>query len=240
MNEHNEVCAIKYLWYADIIRELIRIFGITSTTHEEVCGEYWCKFINLVNNITCSQNEEIVKSAIKEISENYIVLFEAYHEGIYYSLRQRQHYLAIMCMLMDKKLRYYYIPNDQLFEAMNSTFGKGNYDYSNILQDCPGTYYSYMNTIYKDICEMIGKDEFQEKLGKALKISFGSDVSNFNTLESFGKKYMILDMGIGDKVESRGIDNKVLGYYDVKNRFPIVKDVKCNCLHGTGIKFMEV
>lgn len=135
--------------------------------------------------------------------------------------------MAVLCLLMNKQIRGYYIPDKDNDEK--------------IAQNITATYVQDKNAMFKAICELIEEYDLQEKLGENL-ISFAGVTDGYwKDLEPKGKDYMIISMGSGDYVRSAGVSGGDLSTYDITNKFVIVNGIDYKSNTATNqLLYMEV
>lgn len=95
--------------------------------------------------------------------------------------------------------------------------------------------------MYNQICEMIKKKDFKERMGKNIHIFSGTTEEYWKDIAEKGKKYMIISMGEGDYVRSAGALGGDLSKADIEDKFVILDgiDYKSN-KEDNELLYMEV
>ncbi len=241
---------------AEIIKELIRIFEVTTDMNkaeesiqkfkyleerkercaayeqknykvEEIIKGYEKGYSILVSGILRNPgNVGLIKANIAEIVTNYAWILELDHRALFYKLLAKSP-LAVMCLLMNKHCRKYYLPVKVVAEN-----GKITLDTENDADK---------KQMYEAIKKKITDKSFLDSLGKNL-ITFSGKTDSFGReLQPKGKKFMIVSMNSGDYVRSNGLNGGDLSYDDVKDKFIIVDgiDYKSNATRHS-LRYMEV
>lgn len=241
---------------AEIIKELIRIFEVAVDMNkaeesiqmlkyleerkkrcdayeqkyykvEEIIKGYEKGYSILVSGILRNPgNVGLIKANIAEIVTNYAWILELDHRALFYKLLAKSP-LAVMCLLMNKHCRKYYLPVEVVAED-----GKKTLDIENDADK---------KQMYEAIKKKITDKSFLDSLGRNLIIFSGKTDSFGRELQPKGKKFMIVSMNSGDYVRSNGLNGGDLSYDDVKDKFIIVDgiDYKSNATRHS-LRYMEV
>lgn len=240
----------------DIIKELIQIFDVVvdakeveesiyilqyleerkercacyekenyNTTH--IIADYEDGYHQLVRKILDNPKDSaIIKAAIEEMATNYAWILQLNHRSLFFTLKVRSP-LALMCLLMNEKTRYYYLPVERKKEDGTTIL--------DIETDCDKKdMFEYIRNIVKNPIFLGSiKDEV---------VSFSGVTDGYwKDLEPKGKKYMIISMGSGDYVRSSGNSGGDLSSTDVTDKFVILDgiDYKSNS-NVRKLTYMEV
>lgn len=240
----------------EVIKELIRIFNVTAdretveesiymlqylNEHKELCAiyerenyntkhiieDYEAGYRQLVDGILENPNDAaVIKANIAEIVSNYAWILELNHRKLF-NILQEKSILAIMCLLMNKNSRSYYLPVEYTNEDGTVTF-----DTEKDLDK---------NLMFNQICRMIKRSDFVTALGKNINTFAGMTDGYWKDLEPKGKKYMIVSMGDGDYVRSSGRSGGDLSSADILNKFVIVDGIDYKSNSDTRqLLYMEV
>lgn len=239
----------------DIVKELIKIFGIISDAKrieegvyilqyleerkelysiyekenyktKTVIDDYVVGYRQLIEGIQQNPHDAaIIKANISEIVSNYAWALKLNHRNLFYVLKQQP--LAIMCLLMNEYSRNYYLP----VEIKNED---GTITYDTTLKGDKAT-------MFHSICSMIKTTDFITEIGDNLKAFSGVTDGYWKDLEPKGKKYMIIHMGDGDFVRSAGMSGGDLSSADIEDKFVIIDgiDYKSNS-SSRQLLYMEV
>lgn len=253
--ELSDVSAITSTDSLEIIRELIRIFDIASdkdkveeciyglryqqerkernTIYEQqnsnvqqIVADYYAGYHQLVDEILENPNDAaLIKANIAEIVTNYKYAFCLDYKRLLYDFRENAP-LAVMCFLMNEVSRSFYIIDEVCNADCSTTI---------VINDF------YDEGIYRDICSLTVRSDFQRKLGDCLKTFSGVTDGYWKDLEPKERKYMIISMEEGDYVRSSGRIGGDLSCKDIKNKFVIVDgiDYKSNSSNHK-LRYMEV
>lgn len=230
----------------EIIKELIKIFGVEADTQKVEEGVYMLKFLEerkvlyeayakdnfkvkniiddyqagfdqLINGIIENpENASIIKANIAELMSQYKWIMDLNHRELFWRLQDISP-LAIMCLLMNKEARRYYLPICVSIEEDNRVI----YDINDIKDK---------REMYNAICSMLSSSDLISKLGSEVHSFSGETDGYWKDLETKDKKYMILKMEAGDYVRSAGLQNGDLDSEAINNKFEILDgiDYKCN------------
>lgn len=157
---------------------------------------------------------------------NYAWVLNLNHRDLFYKLKGKSS-LAIMCLLMNKRSRKYYLPVEIKNENGTITYDTGfNTDKA---------------AMFQCICSMIITADLKINLGENLITFAGVTDGYWKDLEPKGKKCMIISMGNGDFVRSSGLSGGDLSNTDIANKFVIVDgiDYKSNS-SSRQLMYMEV
>lgn len=230
------------LEYLEERKELCSIYEKKNYKTKNIIEDYETGYRLLVDGIQQNpQDVAIIKASISEMASNYAWILKLNHRELFYVLKDKSS-LAIMCLLMNKSSREYYLPMPKkgflnrffhIFDAVAKSADdsdKMDIEYDNDKKE-----------MYQLICSMIKTSDFKEELGANLVIFSGITDGYWKDLEPKGKKYMIISMGDGDFVRSAGLSGGDLGYADILNKFVIVDgiDYKSNS-SSRQLVYMEV
>lgn len=255
-SELEKVAAISSKDSIEIVKELIRIFDISSDINkieekiymfkylkerkelfkkynkdnfkmQSIIDDYKSSYKHLVQGILDHPNDiAIIKANISEITTNFKWILELDYRNLFYVLKDKS-FLALMCLLMNKESRKYYIPIE--IETKES----------GIVLDIDLD--SDKSKMFKIICTIICSIEFKTQLGKNLHVFAGETDGYWKDLEEKGKKYMIISMGYGDFVREAGLSGGDLSSNDVKNKFVIIDGIDYKSNSSTReLLYMEV
>lgn len=197
------------------------------------------EFNTLIEQLVNYKGAAQIKACIKKLVINYEWLLRMNSRKLFFLLKEKDNWLAIMNLLMNEKTREYYIPSEEdecgepilwglhsFYKAMDITSDQENKD---------------IKDMYNLICYEIKNLSFMEKLGESLKKFSGRTDEYWKDLEPKGKKYMILRMEGGNFVRSAGKIGEDLGVSNINNKFLILDgiDYKSNNAAQT-LYYMEV
>lgn len=219
--------SIYMLQYLNERKELCAIYEQENYHAIHIIKDYETGYRQLVEGIL--ENPEDVakiKANIAEITSNYEWILRLDHRNLFYTLKEKS-MLAVMCLLMNKKARNYYLPVEITNEeGAVTTNTDTNHDKS---------------VMYDDICSMIKMPDFVTALGENLVSFAGITDGYWKDLEPKGKQYMIIRMGAGDFVRSSGLSGGDLNYRDITNKFLIVDGIDYKSNSDTRkLLYMEV
>lgn len=256
-DEYKEVSKISTKDDLEIAKKLIKIFNVETDEKEiakdvymlqflkersqkiskydsnrleidEVVKNYTKKYADLVKEIMDNSDDiSRIKANITEIVNNYKLVLQLNYRELFWKMADRDYLLVIMCFLMNSVTRKYYLDAGQPEnneENMDTTSKKDKEE------------------IYKKICSYFkSSNDIMKALGDNVSVFDGKTDEYWQDLEVKGKKYMILGIGIRDKVRAAGNHNGDLSYDDVNNKFPIVDgiDYMSNSI-TSKLMYMEV
>lgn len=255
--EYEKVLQINESETLEIVKELIKIFGVETDDKKVEEGVYIIQFLQersrryeeykeenyktqriidnykngfeqLINGIIQKPYEiSRIKANINELMSGYKWAMDLHHRELFWNLKEISP-LAIMCFLMNDEARKYYLPI-----AIKSN------DSTEIVYDTDNNTEKY--EMYYAICKMIKTNDFISALGDNLHVFAGETAGYWKDLEVKGKKYMIISMEQGDFVRSAGIQGGDLDSTDIENKFVIVDgiDYKSNRMTHE-LRYMEV
>lgn len=239
----------------EIIKELIKIFGVEADTQKVEEGVYMLKFLEerkvlyeayakdnfkvkdiiddyqagfdqLINGIIENpENASIIKANIAELMSQYKWIMDLNHRELFWRLQDISP-LAIMCLLMNDEARRYYLP------IWIKEDNRLVYDI-NSNED--------KRQMYIAICSMLSSIDFISKLGSEVHSFSGETDGYWKDLETKGKKYMILKMEAGDYVRHAGVQNGDLDSTATNNKFVILDGIDYKCKNACHqLLYMEV
>lgn len=232
----------------EIVKQLIRIFDVAADEEEVEEGIYMLQFLeerdarlaqyeqrsyqaafilqgyrgryNQLNSTIRANpaNPALIKACLKEIARDFDWIFQLDYRRFFYMALNDQSPLIIMCLLMDKTLRRYYLPDT------------GNRQSSSEQAD-----------MFSEICRLVRDPNLADGLGDSLRVYAGSTKEYWKDLEPKGKKYMILKMESRNFIRPAGADGQELGADDINYNFPILDgiDYKSN-YPNDRLLYMEV
>lgn len=236
---------------------------------KSIIDDYVAGYIELVQGIMDHPKDiALIKANIAEIAAHYGWIFQMDHRNLFYRLKDLSP-LTIMCILMHEDLRgYYLLAEDEKDSGQTDVKVSTNHTFlsepvikswfwsegftpklqeeshiasSNSPQSEESQQFYDKKRIFEQICNMINKPNFIEKLEEHLCAFSGETESYWKDLEPKGKKYMIISMGNGDHVRASGVSGSDLKSEDVTNRFVILDgiDYMSNSSNRT-LLYMEV
>lgn len=183
---------------------------------KSVIDDYHSGYDSIINDIIENKdNMPKIKASIKEIEENYMGLFNFNYKDLYNNLVDNAP-LAIFAILMNTKMRSYFISSD---------YSSGN-----------------TNLIYNKIKEFVkNKTVLKEKLGKELRVFKGNTEAYWKDIEPKEKMLMIISMQDGNYVRNAGIFGEELSSIYVNDNFIVLSgiDYKSNNAYHE-LLYMEV
>lgn len=278
--ELEKVSAITTEDSMEIIKELIKIFEVSVEEEEVQKSIYMLKFLeerkesyeiyrkqdiatkqiiedyesgyqNLINEILEEpDNAARIKANIEEIMTNYEWAFELNHRKIFWELVDENFLLAMMCLLMNKKSRTYFLESEGELEPKElggpiihadesgKLVVKGFWDFNNEVKTIEEAEERKNASnvaskgkrndklaMYNIIKNKMKQSKLKNILGDNLKSFSGITDGYWKDLEPKGKKYMILKMEAGDFVRSAGVQGGDLSSSDVNGKFVIVDGI---------------
>ncbi len=204
-------------------------FASKGYNTEQILNRYKEGYHNCKNIILkYPNNVALIKATISEIVSNYEFAFELDHRDLFYALVKSSGFLAIMCLLMNDYTRRYYLPseNEIITEEQNLSFTTKSILHINERESIYNNeYYTDKGKMYRSICRMIAHDDFKANLDKNI-LSFSGNTNRYwKDLHSKEKKYMIISMGVPDRIRSIGHVGEEYTYSDIKNKFVILDGI---------------
>lgn len=235
-------------------KALCEAYKQDSFKAQGIIDDYQTGFKQLIDGIIENPNDVArIKANVAELMSGYKWAMDLNHRQLFWDLKDLSP-LAIMCFLMNDEARKYYLPmpvkkddtsNDGKEEkkvnaavAVAATFVKKEDD-SAVTYDTENN--ADKRNMYIAICSMLKESDFVFRLGDNLHIFAGVTDGYWKDLETKGKKYMIISMGLGDFVRSAGLQGGDLASTDIENKFVIVDgiDYKSNSA-SRQLLYMEV
>lgn len=235
-------------------KALCEAYKQDSFKAQGIIDDYQTGFKQLIDGIIENPNDVArIKANVAELMSGYKWAMDLNHRQLFWNLKDLSP-LAIMCFLMNDEARKYYLPmpvkkddtsNDGKEEkkvnaavAVAATFVKKEDD-SAVTYDTENN--ADKRNMYIAICSMLKESDFVFRLGDNLHIFAGVTDGYWKDLETKGKKYMIISMGLGDFVRSAGLQGGDLASTDIENKFVIVDgiDYKSNSA-SRQLLYMEV
>ena len=255
-SEYKKVSEIREIETLEIVKELIKIFDVEADEKKVEEGVYMLQFLEerkalceaykqdsfkaqgiiddyqtgfkqLIDGIIENPNDVArIKANVAELMSGYKWAMDLNHRQLFWDLKKLSP-LAIMCFLMNDEARKYYLPMPVKEDDSAVT-----YDIENNADK---------RSMYNVICSMLKASDFVSRLGDNLHIFSGVTDGYWKDLETKGKKYMIISMGLGDFVRSAGLQGGDLASTDIENKFVIVDgiDYKSNSA-SRQLLYMEV
>lgn len=255
-SEYKKVSEIREIETLEIVKELIKIFDVEADEKKVEEGVYMLQFLEerkalceayrqdsfkaqgiiddyqtgfkqLIDGIIENPNDVArIKANVAELMSGYKWAMDLNHRQLFWDLKELSP-LAIMCFLMNDEARKYYLPIPVKKDDSAVT-----YDIENNADK---------RHMYNAICSMLKASDFVSRLGDNLHIFSGVTDGYWKDLETKGKKYMIISMGLGDFVRSAGLQGGDLASTDIENKFVIVDgiDYKSNSA-SRQLLYMEV
>lgn len=235
-------------------KALCEAYKQDSFKAQGIIDDYQTGFKQLIDGIIENPNDVArIKANVAELMSGYKWAMDLNHRQLFWDLKDLSP-LAIMCFLMNDEARKYYLPmpvkkddtsNDGKEEkkvnaavAVAAAFVKKEDD-SAVTYDTENN--ADKRNMYIAICSMLKESDFVFRLGDNLHIFAGVTDGYWKDLETKGKKYMIISMGLGDFVRSAGLQGGDLASTDIENKFVIVDgiDYKSNSA-SRQLLYMEV
>lgn len=223
--------SVYMLEYLEKRKKLLSVYDHERYRVKAIISNHNAQYKRLVDGILDNPNDIAkIKANISEIVTNYYEIFQINRRELFYILKDKS-VLAIMCLLMNKNSRIFYLP----------TFQK---DGSQVFY-WPGIIHTKMprdyEEMYNNICSLIKEPNFMSSLGENLFSFAGVTDGYWKDLEPKGQKYMIISMDEGDFVRSAGDSGGDLSSADIKNKFVIVDGIDYKSNSSTHmLLYMEV
>ena len=173
-------------------KRLLEEYNKSNYKAKSVIDDYHSGYDSIINDIIENKdNMPKIKANIKEIEENYMGLFNLNYKDLYNNLVDNAP-LAIFAILMNTKMRSYFISSD--YSSKNT------------------------NLIYNKIKEFVrNKTVLKKKLGEELKMFKGKTEGYWKDIEPKEKMLMIISMEEGNYVRNAGTFGEELSSTDVNN-----------------------
>ena len=220
-------------------KQLCALYEKENFNVKKIIDDYQTGYWQLLNILFDNLDDMAkIKAVLAEMVKNYLTMLELNHKELFWNLCREKAYLAIMCLLMNKDTRKYYMPEseEERKSVITATYGITDWGILKV-EDKDAD----KKVMYKQICEFIVRRDFKESLGGNCSSHSGTTDGYWRDLEQKGKKYMIIGMGKGDYVRSAGKTGGDLSSEDIKNNFVIVDgiDYKSNSA-SRELLYMEV
>lgn len=225
-NEKVEEC-IYMLRYLDKRKEQTACYERNGFKIKSIIDDYENGYHQLVKGILDNPNNAaLIKANIEEMVSVYQWIFKLNYRELFFLLEKKSG-LAIMCLLMNKNSREYYLPMKQEVEdgrfVLDITLNRDKKE------------------MYDSICRMTKLPAFLDSLGENLRRFAGVTDGYWKDLEPSGKKYMIINMEPGNLVRSAGLSGGDLGRAEVFNEFVILDGIDYKSNSDTNyLLYMEV
>lgn len=258
--------SIYMLRYLDERKELNAIYAEENYKVESIIDDYFSGYRQLVDSILANPNDvSIIKASISEIVSNYNWVFRLNHRELFWILTEKS-ILAIMCFLMNKETRTFFLPlpisdndnyktdSDDDNKSENNSesycgfpFGRAREileqqtDKSDSSPQKDIDYNSDKKDMYEKICEITSSSHFKEELGDNLRCYSGVTDKYWKDIEAKGKEYMIISIGVNDYVRSAGNFDEQFGRSNILNNFLIIDGVQyVSSSSSRELQYMEV
>lgn len=213
--------SIYMLKFLEERKESYEIYRKQDIATKQIIEDYESGYQNLINEILEEpDNAARIKANIEEIITNYEWAFELNHRKIFWELENTDSWLAILCLLMNKKARKYFLPEEKEMEGP-VVYG----DKEGKTHILPKIIEGDKSIMYSKIIPRTRESRLKDILGDNLKSFSGITDGYWKDLEPKGKKYMILKMQSGDFVRSAGVQGGDLSSSDVNGKFVIVDGI---------------
>lgn len=215
--------SIYMLKFLEERKESYEIYRKQDIATKQIIEDYESGYQNLINEILEEpDNAARIKANIEEIITNYEWVFELNHRKIFWELEDTDSWLAILCLLMNKKARKYFLSEEKEIEIEGPVVYGDKEGKTHIL---PETIKNDKSIMYSKILVRARESRLKDILGDNLKSFSGITDGYWKDLEPKGKKYMILKMQGGDFVRSAGVQGGDLSSSDVNGKFVIVDGI---------------
>ena len=255
--------SVYILEYLDERKKTCSMYDMENYVTKSVIDDYETGYKQLVEGILDDPNNVAkIKANIAEMVMNYKWVLDLNHRELFWIFKDKS-VLALMCLLMNKQSRDYYLPTkSSIITALEdivkvvprtiSTFLTGSTsDFltgstsNNVLPKKDTVQNEQMNedktAMYQEICRIIQASDLKDMLGENLLSFAGITDGYWKDIEPKGKKYMIISMGSGDFVRSAGVSNGDMASTDVINKFVIVDGIDYKSNSPTRqLLYMEV
>lgn len=165
-----------------------------------IIDDYHSDYSALIMNIIENKDDMAkIKANIKEIEQNFMGLFNLNYVDLFNNFLEHAP-LAIFAILMNERMRDYFIANEDSNPNVQYIYGKLK---------------SFINS----------KVNLKEKLGEELKVFKGNTAAYWKDIESKEKKYMIIKMENGNFIRNAGKFGEELSNKDVCELFKILDGI---------------
>lgn len=207
-----------------------------------IVGKYIEGYNNAVKNILEHLDDvSVIKSEINILVKDYGALLKIRSRELFMTLYNKDAGLAIMCLLMNKGTREYYIPESLFMKTLKYI---GNlFKFGERVGKTVDNELAMADTeeMYKKICGYIATADFIEKMGDNIRVYSGTTENYWKDLEPKGKEYMIISMTNGAHVRGLGNMEQDLVWGDIKNNFVILDGINFESNSATQkLVYMEV
>lgn len=181
---------------------------------KRIINNYKKGYTHLVDGIIDNPNDVVkIKANIAAIVTDYEWVLALNYRELFWILKDKS-VLALMCFLMNMKSRDYYLPKEDRYTQINEDNNAMDYEMCNIIQAL----------------------DLKDKLGENLHSFAGETEGYWKTIQSKGKKYMIIGMERNNFIRSAGVSDEKLAYEDVTNKFVILDGID----YKSNISFYEL
>lgn len=216
-NDNNKIREyISILEYIDERKALLQEYKSTNYKIDDIISDYHQGYDEIIQDIIENKNDMAkIKANIKKIELNYMGLYKFNYYELY-NLLEKEAPMAIFAILMNDKLKTYFIGDDNSNESTDK--------------------------IYDKILLLVSnKTALKEKLGEELKIFKGDTEAYWKDIEPKDKNFMIIDMEVGNYIRNAGAFGEELSSADVYSQFLILNgiDYKSNS-RSKELLYLEV
>lgn len=181
--------------------------AVTKIVAENLIG-----YAQMVDDMRQHPNDAArIKAAISAITEMYPTELAMCHTPLFLEFLDTAP-LIIMCLLMNPRSRYYYLPIET-----------GNAPFANLQPKAEN------DVLYQMLCKSMSQSYF-EKLGTELRTDNSGNKNHWDKLVPKDKQVMVLCMDEGDLVRSLDDFDTEYTHSDVTNKFILLNglDYKCS------------
>lgn len=244
--EHEKVKKIKTEDSLEIVKELIRIFGIEADDNKVKEGVYMLKYLadrelecaehakkkfktkNIIDDYQNGYNQlvaeirenpynlALIKNNIKALMNDYRWIMDLNHRELFW---RGFSWLAIICLLMHEEARKYYLPLPIEGDDEGGTGTKLDTEFDSDKRDMYDSICRFTKEIIQD------ETKRQETFGDYIKVIGGTTESYWKDNVPKDKKCMIISMGRNDHVRSNGVSEMDLKCEDVSAKFVILDGI---------------
>ncbi len=185
-----------------IYERKLKLDGYVKNNFEvkKIISDYHSGYYSIIKDIFENKdNMPRIKADIKEIEKNYMELFNINFRDLYNKFITNAP-LAIFAIIMNEKMRGYFIKDDK---SSNDTIN-----------------------IYNKILSFIEyTDNLKQKLGKELKVFKGTTEDYWKDIEPKNRKMLIIDMEFGNYIRNSGAFGEEFSAYDINGKFMILDGI---------------
>lgn len=202
---------IYILNYLERRKERYAVYKQENYNIERIINDYESGYDALVRDILRHPDDvAFIKAKIHAIIANYTWILKRDHRALFYMLAERSP-LAIMCLLMNKQCRNYYLP-----VAVAGEDGKKSFDIDKDFDK---------RQMYEKIKKMITDKRILNSLGENLITESSVSTGIWTQLQPGGRKFMIVSMDKGDYVCPAYEGGDGLSVQDIRDKFVIINGI---------------